>query len=264
MTSAATITAPAPTSTPGAPIAPAADPGRVNVYGYARVSTVEQGASGLGLDAQEQAIRAHAAHQGWHVIEIIREVASGKDMRAKDRPLLRDMLRRLADPDDPGKGVIVAKLDRLSRSVVDGGKMFEQARRNGWHIVAIDLQIDTSTATGELIANVMMSVGQWERRMIGERTRDALAVKKAAGVRLGRPSGLESNDATERARAATGARRICELRAEGLSFRAVTDRLNEEGIPTIRGTGRWGLKTVHRVAHEAATAIDTPRAPACA
>jgi hypothetical protein len=66
----------------------------------------------------------------------------------------------------------------------------ERARRKRWQFVALDLALDTTTPAGELVANVMASVAQWERRVISQRTRDALAAKKATGARLGRPRDL--------------------------------------------------------------------------
>ena len=77
--------------------------------------------------------------------------------------------------------VVVAKLDRLSRSVVDAGRLLEEARKRGFNIVALDLGLDLSTPTGELVANVLAAVAQWERRMIGQRTSEALQVKIAGG-----------------------------------------------------------------------------------
>ncbi len=76
--------------------------------------------------------------------------------------------------------MVVAKLDRLSRSVVDAGRLLEEARKGRFNIVALDLGLDLSTPTGELVANVLAAVAQWERRMIGLRTSEALQVKMAA------------------------------------------------------------------------------------
>lgn len=91
------------------------------------------------------------------------------------RPQLSTLRRGEAD------AVVVAKLDRLSRSVVDAGRLLEEARQGGFNIVALDLGLDLSTPTGELVANVLAAVAQWERRMIGVRTSEALQVKIAGG-----------------------------------------------------------------------------------
>jgi DNA invertase Pin-like site-specific DNA recombinase len=77
--------------------------------------------------------------------------------------------------------VVVAKFDRLSRSAVDAGRLLEEARNGGFNIVALDLGLDLSTPTGELVANVLAAVAQWERRMIGQRTSEALRVMMKGG-----------------------------------------------------------------------------------
>lgn len=82
-------------------------------------------------------------------------------------------------------GLLVAKMDRLSRSVVDGAGLMESARREGWAPFFADLDIDTSTPAGEMAANIIISGSQYERRLISQRTRDAPAAKRARGERLG-------------------------------------------------------------------------------
>ena len=134
--------------------------------GYVRVSTGDQGESGHGLRAQEAAIQAACALRGWELVGVREEVKSGA--RADNRPLLGDVLASLRRGD--ADAVVVAKLDRLSRSVVDAGRLLEEARKRGFNIVALDLGLDLSTPTGELVANVLAAVAQSERRMIGQRT----------------------------------------------------------------------------------------------
>ncbi len=145
--------------------------------GYVRVSTGEQGESGLGLNAQVTAIWAACDQRGWELTGVREEVKSGA--RADNRPVLADVMRALRAGE--AEAVVVAKLDRLSRSVVDAGRLLEQARKGGFNIVALDLGLDLSTPTGELVANVLAAVAQWERRMIGVRTSEALQVKIAGG-----------------------------------------------------------------------------------
>ena len=81
-------------------------------------------------------------------------------------------------------GLLVAKMDRLSRSVVDGAGLMERAAREGWALHFADLDIDTGTPAGEMAANIIISGSQYERRLISQRTRDALAAKRARGERL--------------------------------------------------------------------------------
>ena len=86
------------------------------------------------------------------------------------------------------EGLVVAKLDRLSRSLLDFAALMERGRKRGWNLIALDLGVDTSTPSGEMMASVLATFAQqFERRLIGQRTKDALAVKRSQGVVLGRP-----------------------------------------------------------------------------
>ena len=203
------------------------------VVGYVRVSTSEQETNGAGLDAQRAAIERECAHRGWQLLRIEQDVASGKTTKR------RGGLERALAVCKSGEAtaVVVAKLDRLSRSMLDFAQVLERARREGWSVVALDVAVDTTTASGEMIANVLASLAQWERRLISERTRAALQVKRAQGVRLGRP---EQIDAALR-------RRIVRMRRKGSGLSAIAAVLNDEGVPTARGGVRWYPSTVRAV-----------------
>lgn len=199
---------------------------------YARVSTEEQADSGAGLDAQRLTLDAAMGARGWELVASL--VDEGRSGGTLNRPALSEALDRL----DAGEAdaLVVAKLDRLSRSVLDFARITERAKRKGWAVVALDVDVDMTTPTGELVANITSSVAQWERRIIGARTSEALQARKAAGVRLGRPVEL-ANEVRQR---------IAAERAAGDSLRAIADRLNAEGVPTARG-GRWHASTVRHV-----------------
>lgn len=194
------------------------------MIGYLRVSTEEQASSGLGLEGQRETIQRYADAQGWDVVWY---EDAGLSAKSLDRPQLQAALDRLdTNPKRRDvQGIVVAKLDRLSRSVVDFAGVLELARARKWALVAIDLGVDTSTPTGELVANVMMSVAQWERRVIGERTSAAMQAAKRAGRHMGRVSALPE---------ATGAR-LLELRAT-LTLAATADALNAQGLTTATGS----------------------------
>lgn len=211
-------------------------PATVRVIGYCRVSSEEQGRDGVSLDAQEHAIRARAEAEGWQVVEVVREVGSGAAFAR--RPLVREVIARCEAGE--ADSLVVANLDRLTRSTIDAGRVFERVRKGRWDLVALDLGIDTRTSAGELVANVMVSVGQWQRRVIGERTSSALQERKRQGLRNGRP--LVEGPEVDLARA-----RIAALRKRGLSWRQVADALNEEGVPTFRGGARWYHTTAKKV-----------------
>jgi DNA invertase Pin-like site-specific DNA recombinase len=131
----------------------------------------------------------------------------------------------------------VAKLDRLSRSLLDFAAVMERSRRKRWSLVALDLGVDTTTPQGEMLANVLAAFAQFERRLIGQRTAEALAVKKAEGVKLGRPRSLPSE--------VVG--RIWRMHRRGQSLRRIADRLNRDGIPTGHGGVRWYPSSVSAV-----------------
>ena len=103
-------------------------------------------------------------------------------------------LRRALEAIEAGQaeGLVVSKLDRLSRSLLDFAGLMERARKRGWSLVALDLGVDTSTPSGEMMAAVLATFAQFERRLIGQRTKDALAVKRAQGVILGRPRSMSA------------------------------------------------------------------------
>lgn len=207
--------------------------------GYVRVSTDEQHASGAGLTAQRKAIRAEAERRGWRLLAII-----GEDAGASSATLERAGLNEALELLDRGEAdvLVVAKLDRLSRSVAQGAEVMEQAKRRGWSLVALDFGLDTTTPAGEMVANVVLSTAQYERRLIGERTKAALAAKREQGVRLGRPRLLD--DATTK--------RIIRARRGGQTLRQIAADLEADGIPTATGQPTWHASTIQAVlrAHE--------------
>jgi DNA invertase Pin-like site-specific DNA recombinase len=204
-----------------------------SVVGYARVSTNKQGDSGLGLETQRQAITREAKHRGWELVTIEEDVESGKS--TKHRPGLRRALSYVESGE--AEALLVAKLDRLSRSLLDFAGLIQRAQGYGWRLVALDLGVDTGTAQGKLMANVLTSFGQYEREIIGQRTKDALAVARANGKTLGRPV---ATDPKTRAR-------IRRLRTNGWSYRRIADKLNAEHVPTAQGGARWYASTVKRL-----------------
>jgi DNA invertase Pin-like site-specific DNA recombinase len=198
---------------------------------YARVSTEEQARSGLGLAAQREAIAGEAERRGWDVEWIVDD---GYTAATMSRPGITRALEMLANGE--AEGIVVSKLDRLSRSVTDFAATLDLARRQGWALIAMDLGVDTSTPAGELVANVMASVAQWERRVIAQRTTDALAAAKSRGQRLGRPR-------------ATSPDVVAKVVALSASMKPgqVARVLTAEGVPTTRGATQWKGCSVRRI-----------------
>lgn len=201
--------------------------------GYIRVSTDQQGERGYGLDAQTALIEEEATRRGWTLERIYVDVASGKS--TKRRPEYAQAVRALSE--GRANVLVVAKLDRLSRSLLDFAGLMAQSSREGWSIDALDIGIDTSTINGELIANIIMALAQWERRIIGQRTALALHQVKARGVRLGRPTTV-TRDAVAI---------IAAMRGAGSSLRAVAAALNDAGVPTAQGGREWYASTVRAI-----------------
>jgi DNA invertase Pin-like site-specific DNA recombinase len=189
------------------------------------VSSEEQADSRAGLEAQRAAIQRECERRGWEIIEVIEDAGfSAKDLK---RPGVRAALGELAR--GRGDALVVAKLDRLSRSMLDFTAVMAKAQKEGWALVALDCAVDTTTPAGEAMAHVLATFAQFERRLIGQRTREALAVKKKQGVQLGRPTSISPQLA----------RRIRSMRSRGLTLQAICDQLNSEGVPTARGGSAW-------------------------
>ncbi|MGZ4538682.1 MAG: recombinase family protein [Blastococcus sp.] len=208
------------------------------VLGYVRVSTEEQAVSGLGLADQRAAIERAAQQRGWPTVIYISD--EGYSAKSLARPGIANVLAQLANGE--ASTLVVSKLDRLSRSLLDFASLMDLARRQGWQLVVLDLAVDTTTPSGQLMANVLASFAEYERQLIGQRTSAALQQKKAAGARLGRPRTLDP----------TITARIVAERAAGSSLPAIARGLNHDGIPTARGGKAWLPGTVWGVVRSAA------------
>lgn len=222
------------------------------VVGYVRVSTEGQADGGVSLEAQTAKLRAYALAMDLELVEVV--VDAGLSAKTLNRPGLQRALAMLTA--GVADGVLVAKLDRLTRSVADLGALVETYFASRFALLSVADSIDTRSAAGRLVLNVLASVAQWEREATAERTRDALAHLKSEGVQLGGAAlGWTRTEATDddgrrvvarvAAEVATVAR-IVELRGRGASIREICDTLAAEGHATKRG-GRWSSATVHAV-----------------
>lgn len=213
-------------------------------YGYARVSTAEQAAEGLSLDAQEAKIRAYALIHDLQIAEIIREEgASGKNLK---RPKLQRLLSLLAGKQR--EALIVWKLDRLTRSTRDLLHLIEDVFK-GSHtrLFSISEQIDTETATGKFFLTIMGAMAQMEREVISERTSFALDLKRQRTEHLGAiPYGYKKDgkllvkDNEEQ----KWIRQMQTWRKQGLSYADIAFWLNEHAVPTKRQGASWGPSAV--------------------
>lgn len=208
----------------------------MKVVAYCRVSTEEQASHGVSLAAQEAKLRSYCDLYDHDLVEVI--VDAGQSAKSLNRPGLQQALGMLKSGE--AQGLLVLKLDRLTRSVRDLGELLETYFQKS-ALVSIQEQCDTSTAAGRLVLNVMTSVAQWERETTSERTSAALQYKKSQGVQLGAPALTD---------AATISRAI-ELKGQGQTLRQVAEQLTAEGFQTLKG-GRWEAMTVKRLLDRAA------------
>jgi DNA invertase Pin-like site-specific DNA recombinase len=201
--------------------------------GYIRVSTAKQGRSGLGLEAQQEALRRFAETEGYSFAETFTEVESGK--HGEDhRPALNDALERARKERAP---IIVAKLDRLSRDV----HYISGLMKHRVPFIVTELGADTDP----FLLHLYAALAEKERKLISERTKAAMKAAKARGVRVGglRTKGVElEREAIERAE---GLRSVFES-LSGKSARKAAEELNAMGAPTLGG-GKWHATQVIRV-----------------
>ena len=220
--------------------------GQLRMIAYVRVSTEEQRRSGAGLSAQRKAIQRVCAERDWQLVSL--ETDEGVSAKStKNRPALARALSALEAGD--ACGLIVAKLDRLSRSVRDFCEILDRSQRQRWALVCLDLGLDTSTPTGKFTAQIIAAVAELERELIGQRTREGLEVKRAAGVRLGRPPTI----------APDLAKRLRRMRAVGMTLEGICETLNREGVPTPRGGAEWRPSSIVRALREATEGTRPPQ-----
>jgi len=200
---------------------------------YARVSTTEQGESGLGLESQISRCSAYATRSDIEIVDVVSEVQSGKNINK--RPLLMSILERLKSGEL--EVLIVAKLDRLSRSVIDLCSILELSEKQGWSIILLDLGIDTTTPAGRVQAQVIAAFAEYERRLISQRTKEAMKAAKDRGVHCGVTSPI-SQEIVER---------IVDERLSGMTWMSIAEGLDVDGVATAREAEFWQVGSVQSV-----------------
>ncbi|HEY5224950.1 MAG TPA: recombinase family protein [Microbacteriaceae bacterium] len=199
---------------------------------YIRVSTTRQVEFGVSLEAQKTALIEEAERRGWDVEVVADEGLSGKSL---NRPALQGALTRL----DKGQAqfLMAIRLDRISRSVADFAGLVDRANKKKWNLVLLSPGVDTSDPAGQFTSNVLASAAQYERQLIGQRTREALAQKRLEGVTLGRPQMLSDRVVSQ----------VLHLRAAGLSMAGIAAHLTELRVPTAKGRPVWSTSTIQAV-----------------
>ncbi len=219
-----------------------------HALGYLRVSSDEQADSGLGIEAQRQRISAYCQLKGLHLAQVYEDLAIRGGKPLATRPAGSQLL---AEAKKTKALVIVAKLDRLFRSVADAATVIADFDKKGIELVAIAQSFDMASPYGRAMAPMASVFAELERAMIRERTRSALHIKRLRGERIsghapfgwdfGAGGRLVKNPREQRAIA-----RVRRLRAQGLSYREIARRLDRGGIRPKRGH-RWAHTTVKSV-----------------
>lgn len=220
-----------------------------HIIAYVRVSTEEQADSRLGLDAQRAAILEEARRRGWAEADLRFVEDAGYTATNLNRPGIRAALKALETGE--ADTLVVSKLDRLTRSMSDFTGLLHAAAKHRWALVALDFQVDTTTANGEATAYVVAVFANLERRLISERTTAGLAEAARRGVRLGRPPSLPANVVE----------RIVAERQDGATLQSIADGLTAEGVAGAQGGRRWYASTV-RAALASAERRARARSPA--
>ena len=214
---------------------------------YARVSTEDQAKEGFSLDAQRERLHAYCRAQGWTAsAEYVDDGHTGRNV---NRPAYQ---RMLADRDAWDK-MLVIKMDRIHRNSRNFMDMMDDLRDWGKDFVSATESLDTSTAMGRFVMDIIQRIAQLESEQIGERVYMGMAQKHRAGEGLNgfrRPFGYRYVDGSllvDEAEARV-VRRIFEAYAEGGALHAIAAKLNEDGVPSQRGR-RWSKSGVRYMLH---------------
>lgn len=225
------------------------EPSVTPAVAYLRVSTDKQVDHGVSLDAQREKLVAYATLYDLELVAI--EVDAGVSAKTLERPALQSALKRLEKGE--ARVLVVMKLDRLTRSVGDLGVLVEKYFAKGkWELMSVSENINTQSAAGRLVLNVLGSVSQWEREAIGERTSVAMQHKASRGEYTGGevPFGyrLGSDGVAIEAYQPEQAilERVRALRGAGMSLRRIGQELVAQGL-TNRSGASWGPSTLKRV-----------------
>lgn len=222
----------------------------MNVIGYIRVSTEEQSKEGVSVDSQIAKIKSYCLLYDLNLVDVV--VDAGFSAKSLKRPGLTTVLAALKAK--KADGVVVTKLDRLSRAVKDWNTLIDGyfCEKAGKQLCSVGDQVDTRTAGGRLVLNMLMSVAQWEREVIAERTSESLQFKKSKGERVGAvPFGHDLADdgvnLVANAQEQAVITEIHRLKSEGHSLRQVAEELTRQGIATKEGNTSWGHQAVARI-----------------
>lgn len=217
------------------------------LIGYVRVSTDEQAKSGLSTSDQETKLRAYCDLYGYELAEVI--IDDGASAKNLNRSGIQRVMQMISNGE--ADGVIVCKLDRLTRSVRDLHQLLDTTFKSS-QLHSVNEQFNTNTAAGRFVLNMLMSVAEWEREVIGERTSSALQEKKRlAGNKSinGRaPFGFrwEGGELVRDADEYPVREMMIGLRSTGLTYAQIAQEVNNAGHTTRRNK-QWRTSSIHTI-----------------
>lgn len=225
---------------------------------YCRVSTIDQAENGISLEAQEAKLRAYADLYDLEVVDVVED--AGESAKSLNRPGLQRALAMLRHGDV--NGLAVVKLDRLTRSIADWQILIDRyfGERQGKQLFSVADSIDTRTAAGRLVLNVLLSVAQWERETTGERTKEALRHKirnfeRVGKTRFGYDLAHDGCKLIPNESEQTSIRLMRQLRSDGLSLRRIAIELTDRGIATKEGLATWTHTAVAYILRQDRTVV---------
>lgn len=229
------------------------DTKKTNVIGYVRVSTDKQVESGLSIESQIMKIEQYVSLYDLELVEIL--IDRGVSASSLNRPELQRAFDKLES--GVASALIVTKLDRLTRSVKDLGVLVEQyfTEKKGYSLLSVSDQIDTRTASGRLVLNILGSVSQWEREVIAERTSEALQAKKRRGEYAGGRVGfgykiVDGKQVIDESKQAVIAM-VKRLRGDSKSYRTIANELELAGHKNSNGK-KFNKNVIARILKEVA------------
>jgi DNA invertase Pin-like site-specific DNA recombinase len=185
---------------------------------------------GAGHEAERRVIAAACKRRGWRLVAVVEDV--GVSANESDRPGIQAALRLLETSDE--NGLVAGNRGRFSRMVADLNTLITTAHTQGWALLALDCSLDTTTPAAEAVANLLASFAPFERSLHSQRIRQALAARRAQGIRLGRPPTMSDY----------AINRIRREREAGKSLTEIANGLNTDRIPTAQGGRAWYPATI--------------------
>jgi DNA invertase Pin-like site-specific DNA recombinase len=206
------------------------------MLGYAIVSGPEGSVARGELGEQAEEIAGECGRRGLELLELVRE-REPRNGKGLQRPGLGYALERISAGE--ARGLVVSELSRLGGSAVELGEILEWFTRSKARLVAVAQGLDTDERQGRLAARTLIEVSGWERERLRKCTQKGLQAARLNGRRAGRRAVADDPELRER---------IARMRAQGMTLQAIADRLNEEGVPTVRGGAKWRPSSIQTAA----------------